>query len=65
MHRGLIPGEWDEQLMVLPRHPLACLFLTAHQMWRAAAGEGYMEGTIFAAAAVITSVALLRRLSPY
>lgn len=33
-------------------------------MWRTEAGEGYIEGTIFAAAAVITSVAPLKLLSP-
>lgn len=47
-----------------PQTSISHLFLTGHQMWRAEAGEGYMEGTIFAAAAVITSVPLLKRLSP-
>lgn len=47
-----------------PQTSISCLFLTGHQMWTAEAGEGYMEGTTFVAAAVITSVALLERLSP-
>lgn len=33
-------------------------------MWRAEAGEGYMEGPTFVEAAVITSAALLKLLSP-
>ncbi len=51
--------------MALPRHPLAVSFLKATICGGAEAGEGYIEGTIFAAAAVITSVALLKLLSPF
>lgn len=54
MHLGFRLGEWEEQLMGLER-AISRLFLTSHQMCRAEAGEGYMEGTTFVAAAVITS----------
>lgn len=43
-HLGLRPREQDEQLMALPRHPLAVSFSRATKCGGAEAGEGYTEG---------------------
>lgn len=64
MHLGLIAGGMRWAANGVPQTSISPVFLKGHQMWRAEAGEGYIEGTIFAAAAVITSVALHKLLSP-
>lgn len=63
MHLGLILGQRHVETFALPRTSTA-ISLTGHQMWRPEVGGGYIEGSTFGAAVVITSVALLKRSSP-